>query len=276
MSSGIRRFVATAALMALLLAFPASAGATITGGCAATGTATSGGVDLTTATEWHLRSTDIAGGSGQGPTAKSASVAAYALGIAIPIASGTSEDGETSGSVEGVSVSFLAILGARFTVAGSADNGCAGEIEIIIDDVNPLFTALGGGGALLAVIGFLVVLALMRGDGGTSRRIVGGLFGLLGGIGAALALEQFGAIDATEPIGLFVAIGAAVLGLLLPGLLGGGDKPTPAPVSSDTSAWSQTQPIGGSGTGGSSPTDALGAEPEELLPPGGRGGGGPM
>lgn len=218
-----RRLGAGAALVAMLLAFPATTSATITGGCTGEGHATSSGtVDLTTETEWHVKKDDVGGGSGQGPSAKSASVGAYALGMAIPIASGTSEDGETSGSVDGVSVSTFALLGARFMVHGSADNGCSGVIEIIIDDVNPLFTALGGGGLLLAVLGLLVVLSFLRGGGGAGKRLIGGIFGLLGGIGAALAAEQFGLIDPTEPLGLFIAIGAAVLGFLTTGLVGGG------------------------------------------------------
>lgn len=218
----VRRLGAGAALAALLLALPATTTATITGGCTGEGHATSGAVDLTTATEWHVRKDDVGGGSGQGPSAKSASVGAYALGISIPIASGTSEDGETSGSVDGVSVSTFAALGARFTVAGSADNGCSGQITIIIDDVNPLFTLLGGGGLLLAVLGLLLVLSFLRGGSGPGKRLAGGLIGLLGGIGAALALEQFGILDPTEPLGLFVAIGAAVLAFLVTGLLGSG------------------------------------------------------
>ncbi|HXG25968.1 MAG TPA: hypothetical protein VNL94_03835 [Candidatus Binatia bacterium] len=163
-----------------------------------------------------------------------------------------SEEGETSGSVSGVSASYLAVLGARFTVAGRADNGCAGSITIIIDDVNPLLTVLGGGGLLLALVGALVVLAAMRGEAGVGKRIVSAIFGLLGGVGAALAAEQFRLLDPTQPIGLIIAIAAAVIGLLTAGIFGGGGgeteaaPPTPSrPASDDT----QTYP---SGVGGGS------------------------
>jgi hypothetical protein len=229
--SRVRRLVAAATLGALLLAYPGAAAATIRGGCTGTGTATSGSVDLTTATEWHVMKDDVGGGTGNSPTkVKSASVGAYALGIPIPIASGVDEgEGKTEGSVSGVSVSLFAALGQRFTVAGSADNGCSGEITIIIDDVNPLLTAFGGGGVILALLGLLVVLASMRGDRGIGKRILDAFFGALGGLGAALALEQFGVLDPTTLVGLFIVIVAAVIAFLTTGILGSGSTTQPEP-----------------------------------------------
>ena len=120
-----------------VLCLPRAAAAVVTGGCTAEGHSTSSSVDITTATEWHLKSTDTAGGSGTSPVKmRAAQVYAYALGIEIPIASGTG-DGGTSGAVDGVSVAPFAILGHRFTVAGSAsgDGACSGSITIILDDV---------------------------------------------------------------------------------------------------------------------------------------------
>ena len=240
MSNLVRRFGVVAALMALLLGFPATVGATITGGCTGEGHSTSSSANLTADTVWHLKRNDVAGGSGTSPAKiRSASVGAYALGIALPIASGTSEDGETTGSVDGVNVATYAILGHRFVVAGSGsgDAACSGEIEILLDDVDPLFTVLGGGGILLAIIGLLVLLMLTRSGGGCAQRLIGGLFGALGGGGAALAAEQFGFLDPTELIGLFVLIGGAILGFVVPGIFGGGggDTPTPA-VGGDTAS----------------------------------------
>ena len=87
-SARARRFAATVAVGTLLFAFPAATAATITGGCLGEGHATSGGVDLATATEWHIRSTDVVDGSGTAPAPiRSASVGAYAAGISIPIVS---------------------------------------------------------------------------------------------------------------------------------------------------------------------------------------------
>lgn len=224
--SCVRRLGAAILVLTTGLALPALAAATVEGGCEVTGTSSSGGsIDLTTATEWHMLSTDTAGGSGTAPSEMtSATVGAYALGLRLPIASGEG-DGSTSGSVDGVSVETYAILGARFVVAGEASGkggACSGEVTVILDDVDPLFTALGGGGILTSVIAMIVLLALAKGDGGCAGRVLGGLFGGLGGIGLALALEQFGLLDASEPFGIVVAIAALVLGLWSPGRLSGG------------------------------------------------------
>ena len=219
----IRRGAAVIAVAVLLLALPVAVSATITGGCTGEGHATSGNVNLTSASEWHIKSTDVGGGSGVAPAPiKAASVGAYAAGIQIPIASGTSEEGETTGSVEGVSASLFAALGQKFVIAGSAtgDTSCSGQITVIIDDVNPLLTVFGGGGLLLALIGLLAILVAARSRDTTGVRIAAFLFGGLGGLGLALALEQFGILDPTQPIGLIIALLAAIVGLLLAGRFG--------------------------------------------------------
>ncbi len=206
-------------VIALACAIPAAVAATVTGGCQVEGTSTSGGtIDLTTAKEWHLKKDDIAGGSGTSLADQtSASVGAYALGLQLPIASG-SGNGGTSGSVEGVSVAAYSALGQRFVVAGKS-NDCSGQVVIIIDDVNPAMTALGGGGIGALVVGLLVLLGTMLLGGGILSRIVGLVFGILAGLGLALALEQFGILDPTTFIGLGIAIAGGVLGLILPGTL---------------------------------------------------------
>ena len=113
-------------------------------------------------------------------------------------------------------------LGQRFVIAGSAsgDASCNGQITMIIDDVNPLLTAFGGGGLLLALIGLLAILMGARSRGTTAVRALATLFGGLGGLGLALALEQFGILDPTQPIGLLIALAGALLGLGLAGRFG--------------------------------------------------------
>jgi hypothetical protein len=233
MRTSARRALSTAVVAAgLALVVPAMASATVDGGCQVTGTSTSGGsIDLTTAAEWHLKKSDVAGGSGTAPSEQTAAtVNAYALGLSLPIASG-SGDGGTEGSVQGVSVESYAVLGARFTVGGSSvgeGGGCSGQVLIIIDDVNPLTTVLGGGGVAAAVIGLLVLLATMLKGGGMGSRLVGAVFGALGGAGLGLALAQFGILDATSLVGLAIVVVAAVLGLLVPGVLNRGVPELPA------------------------------------------------
>lgn len=214
------RFGAFALACAVLLGIPATAAATIRGGCEGTGSSSIGGpIDLTTATVWHLQSTETAGGSGTAPTEqKAASVSAYGLGLALPIAAG-SGDGDTVGSVEGVSVATYATLGRRFVVAGSSDT-CSGEIEIIIDDVNPLLTVLGGGGLALAILGFLLVVLSARMGSGCATSLMSMIFGGLGGLGLALFLEQMGVLDPRTYLGLGIAALGVVLGFILGGRFG--------------------------------------------------------
>lgn len=221
MSISTRGSVAAASAFVLFLVLAGPVAATVTPPCSATGTSSSApDIDLTTTTVWHLKSSDTAGGHGGSTVAmKSAAVSAFALGIGIPIASG-SGTGDTAGSVQGVSLSTFAILGRRFVVSGSASGdggGCSGSIEIILDDVNPVLTALGGGGLLLALIGLLAVVLGARSGGGIGSRILAAVFGGLGGAGLGVALEQFGVLDPRAVVGLGLVVVGALLGLLLTG-----------------------------------------------------------
>jgi hypothetical protein len=309
--SMVRRLAMGAVAILALLALPLAVTATVTGGCTAEGHSTSSSANITTDTEWHLQSDDIAGGSGTAPTNMTrAQVVAYALGIGLPVAGGESkpgDDGDTAGAVDGIAVSTYAILGKRFVVGGSASGAgapCAGQILIVLDDVNALFTLLGGGGILIAIVAFLILIGLSRGGGGCLPRLMGGLFGLLGGTGAALAGEQFGLLDPTQLIGLVIGIAGAIVGFLVPGIFGGGggDAVTPA-AASTPSAPAPAKPapmtgedygntatdifkggepagpassVGGSASGNPDPSAKLGAKGDDPLPPGGVGGGGPM
>jgi hypothetical protein len=221
MSVIVRRLLVLGLALAAALALPGASWATVRGGCLVTGSATSSGlIDITTETEWHMKSTDIAGGSGTAPSPQTSStVVAYVLGIAIPITSG-SGDGSAEGSVDGVDVSTFAILGARFMVAGSSSGdagGCDGEVTVILDDVNPLLTVLGGGGILLALLGLVAIILAARSSGGGLLRLLAAVFGGLDGAGLGLALEQFGFLDPRLLIGLVIAIGGALAGFVLAG-----------------------------------------------------------
>jgi hypothetical protein len=225
----MRRSAVGAAIVMLLLAYPGSVAATIAGGCTGEGHSTSSSADLTTDTIWHLERDDVAGGSGTSPAVMhSATVSAYGLGLGIPIAGGTSEEGKTEGSVDGVQVSTYAVLGRQFVVAGSAsgDAQCTGQILIIIDDVQAVFTVLGGGGLLLGILALLGMLLFARGERGIGNRVVSALLGALAGIGFGLSGEQFDLLDPTQPIGLYLVIGLAVVGFLTAGMLGRGGTQT--------------------------------------------------
>jgi hypothetical protein len=183
-----------------VVALPTGAAATVTGGCTLIGFATSGGaIDLTSSAVWHLRSTDHISVSGIAPSLQTdAHASAFFLGLAIPLAGGTSH-GDSSGGAENVDVSTLAILGRVFVIAGSSAgpaSDCAGEFEIVIDDVNPVLTVLGGGGLVAALIGMLGSFWAVRRPNSGWRLFFGmvSLLMLIGGAG--LILQQSWAPDA--------------------------------------------------------------------------------
>ena len=224
-----RRLAAWLTVASLLLALPASTSATISGGCTGEGHASSSGsIDLTTEPVWHLRSNDVAGGSGQSTaTMTSATLSAYALGFAIPVASGSGK-GDTSGSVDDVSLDTLSKLGRVFVIAGHAtgDGACDGQVLIIIDDVDALFTVLGGGGLIVFVLALGAMLMTGRG-GGCLSKIFGLVFGGLAATGLGLSLAQFEIISPTSPVGIVIVLIGAIVGFLVAVRIGAPGLPSP-------------------------------------------------
>ena len=227
-----RRLAIFAILAGLVLAWPTAAVAIVNGGCTAEGHTSSGSsVDITTEDVWHVKSTDVAGGSGSAPGPMQRSeVGAYALGILIPIARGQGT-GSTSGDVSGIELSTLSKLGKVFVVGGNAsgDGGsCDGQILVIVDDVDALFTILGGGGLAAAVVGLAIMIASARGQGCLTK-ILGTFGGGLAGVGLALAAEQFEIFQPTTYIGMAIAIIGALLGFLVAGRLAAARAPVAPP-----------------------------------------------
>jgi hypothetical protein len=201
--SNLRQLLlALAVMVGGVLATPASPTlAAITGGCTASGSASrSGSVDLATATEWRLRSDDVVNASGRAPreqTAAQASAYAFFVPIALLV----------------YAVSDYAWIARVFVVAGSSDT-CSGSIRIVIEDVNPFATLVGGGGLLLFLVGMLGVIASALGRGLGPRLLGGGLGGLLVGFGLALLLPQLGVIDPRDPIALVLLVLGLIIGTL--------------------------------------------------------------
>src|ERR1051325_8985135 len=111
-----------AGAVVLLALFPATAAATVNGGCTATGTSTSGGViDLTTNAVWHVRSTDSISLAGQATVPQtSATVGAYAFGFVVPIGGGTA-DPSLAAESDSFEIAALAFLGRTFLISGASD-----------------------------------------------------------------------------------------------------------------------------------------------------------
>ena len=189
-----RAAIALFAVAALLAALPSSAAATVRGGCTATGTSTSGGViDLTTNAVWHVRSTDSITLAGTAPTPQTdATVRASAFGFAIPLGGGTA-DPSTSAESDTFEVAFLAVLGRVFLISGEASGpagGCDGEVQLVIDDVNPLGTVLGGGGLAGVLIGLVGLAWAVRDPVSLVRRTIAVISLVLLGLGGSLVLQQ--------------------------------------------------------------------------------------
>jgi len=258
-----RRLAAWLAVASLLLALPASTSATISGGCTGEGHASSSGsVDLTTEPVWHLRSNDVAGGSGQSTaTMTSATLSAYALGFAIPIASGSGK-GDTTGSVDDVSLDTLSKLGKVFVVAGHAtgDGACDGQVLIIIDDVDAMFTVLGGGGLLIFILSLGAMLLTGR-AGGCLSKLFAIVFGGIAATGLGLSLTQFEIISPTSPVGIVIVLIGAVLGFVVALRLGapGLPKPPDTPVVAGAVG---SEP----GAGSTSAIDATDGAPADAVP----------
>ena len=219
-----RLLLALAATVAVSLATSASpALAVITGGCTATGSASrSGDVDLATATEWRLRTDDVVNATGRAPreqTAAQASAYAFFVPLSLLVATGRGPEG----SAGPYAVSDYAWIARIFVVAGSSDT-CGGSIRIVIEDVNPFATLVGGGGLLLFLVGALGVIASALGRGLGPRLLGGGLGGLVAGFGLALLLPQLAVIDPRDPIGLALLAVGLLVGTLAASI--GGRRPT--------------------------------------------------
>lgn len=202
--------------IALLLLFQAPALAVITGGCTGSATATgSGGVDLTTASVWHLKSTDSVSGSGTSPTEQTfVNVGIYAFGFAIPVYSSTGKG--HGGSAGPFQVSAWSKY-ARVLAASGASDSCSGAIELIVDDISPVSNAAGAGGAAVGVAGVLGILGAAARGGGAIGRVGGGFAGLIAGTGLGLLAQQAGAINPESLSGLAVPGVGLVAGAALAG-----------------------------------------------------------
>jgi hypothetical protein len=157
----------------------------------------------------------------------SATISAYALGIAIPIVNGSGK-GDTTGSIDGVSLDTFSKLGKIFVVAGHAtgDGTCDGQVLIIIDDVDAMFTVLGGGGLLIFILSLGAMLLTGR-AGGCLSKLIALVFGGIAATGLALSLEQFEIISPTSPVGLVIVLIGAILGFVIALRIGAPGMPKP-------------------------------------------------
>ena len=215
----LRSLPVLAIACAFVLASSAPAAAVIVGGCTAQGTASkSTGVDLTSATEWHLRTDDVVSGSGAAPSNQTfVTVSVQAFGVAIPVLNSTGLNDRTSKAGPYTVASYSWI--ARVIPVSGASDSCTGSIDIILDDVNPLATAAGGGAGALALLAVILLIGVATGSGGAGGRIGGGILGLIAGVGIGVALIEASLLDPRTLVGLALPVGGLLIGAASAGAL---------------------------------------------------------
>jgi len=108
-----------------------------------------------------------------------------------------------------------------YRVEGSSTGAapCDGWAYIKINGPFVLTTVAGGAAAVLTVAGIAGMASATRpakgGRAGRGHRWRGSLFGLLGGIGAAVLLQQAGIVPMTPQMMVGVPVGTAMVGLAL-------------------------------------------------------------
>ena len=164
-----------------------------------------------------MRNNDVVSGSGAAPADQTfVQISVYAFGVGIPAFNATGKG--RGGSAGPYNVSSYSWIGRVISVSGASDS-CNGYITLIIDDANPITTVLGGGGAVLGLIGLLGVLFAARGSGGVRSRIGGAFAGLIAGVGIGVLVLEAGALDPRSLTGLALPIGGLFIGAVLAGML---------------------------------------------------------
>lgn len=215
------RFAVFTGLLAILLMLTigSHAAAVVRGGCSAQATGSvSGSVDITTANEWRVKSTDIVNGRGNAPVEqRRVTVNVMTMGIALPIIN-TEGDPKTSGSAGPYAVADYSRFARVIAVSGASDS-CSGSLKIVVDDVGVMQTALGIGGAVATLIGVLGMVAMATRPGGTAARLGGALSGLLAGLGIAAVLQEAEVVGPDNLLGLAIVLIALVIGAASAGTL---------------------------------------------------------
>jgi len=207
-----RWLVATMLGGSAILMAAAPAAAAVSGPCTVTLVSTSGGpIDAGTTDVWHVKSTDdlsVQATSTATMTAVDGRLSAFGFEIPIGQAAGS---GDLQLSADLPPASIASVVGRVFVLSGaSAGAGaCTARVEVVLDDVNPLLTVLGGGGLVLGVLGLAGLLrSVLSSRGGP----IGGALALaVFGAGAGLVLQQTSTPGAGDPGWAATAWSASVI-----------------------------------------------------------------
>jgi hypothetical protein len=205
----------------MTIAAPVVAHATMTGACTATALAASSGIDVTTQTIWHVRSSDIIVGAARATTPQThVRVSVELFGVPISFAPVVERHGggNKTGSGGYIRVADFSRYTRVFAIHGDADT-CSGSLVLVIDDVSALGSLIGIISAILGLLGLLGLLwaAFMRRP--VFGRVFGAVAGFFGGFGIAEFLQQTGFLDPTSLLDLAIPIAGILAGILIAGTL---------------------------------------------------------
>lgn len=217
--------VASATVLLALGAFAAiagPAGAQVSGGCVVTVNGENVNRAHSPGTAFEFDEGDVIEvvGTSTAPVESYEITMKYGL-FSYPAKSGepTGDDTRWSGEVEVDDYTRFGV--GLYRVDGSSTGAapCSGWAYIRINGPFPLTTVAGAVAGIATVAGIAGVASATRppkgGKPGRGHRWRGSLFGLLGGVGAAVLLQQFGVVPMTPAVMVGVPAGSALVGLAL-------------------------------------------------------------
>lgn len=149
-------------------------------------------------------------------------------GVGFPAAAFAGKDG--GGSLSLVPASQFATF-TRVIDFSTSTGSCVATVPVVIDGQSAIGSLAGLVGLLLSIVGFLGFLLTTMRRRGVLKRIAGGVFGVLFGLGAGLLLQEFGVVDPANSLLLAAPLIGLIIGVACPTLLrrrSASTPPTPA------------------------------------------------
>jgi hypothetical protein len=188
------------------------------GDCRIFAATTSGSVDLSNASELHLRQADdVWIGAATSTPQTRLQISTVIFGVSAPVWS-SAVDSQTTFDSGAMHVGDYSVFARSGTVVVLTDS-CDAKLAVAVDDQNALLTVAGGTGVVLGALALLCLLLLAIRRATLPRRVVAALVGLVFGLGTALLAQQTGLLDAFGAIGFAVVIVPAVIAVAIPGSL---------------------------------------------------------
>ena len=147
-------------------------------------------------------------------------------GVAVPAVTSVGADGGAVINLDGASTYGVFTKTMDVAVGTSA---CSVTVPIVVDDRAALGSIATLVGLVLFGFGILGVLSTSIRRRGFGKRLGGGFFGLLGGLGAGLLLQEFGWVDPADSLLLAAPLAGLLVGAAFPTILPRREVEAPAP-----------------------------------------------